>query len=174
MSAYTCDARSECVCGGGASYVSYAVPSKGVLECVELGNNQARIEQVYGDGLGYSVGDVIFARGQSGMGGRVLVPISEHSDGGTPYATLKMSEDGGYLCRSQGVTDAPPLSSEQFANAVTGDSCAQTLETVDLAWGKSCGTPEADVARFGCGAAGGEASVLLLLALVAALVRAPG
>lgn len=169
---YECQARSECVCGGSFSFISYPLPAKGVLEALVLdGGTTARVEATYGDTLGIGNGATIKLSQPHQVGARVLAPVdaANAADAGSGLGAVAVDADGTYHCTSQGVPQSPSLTKSDFASAVTSSNCKQTLASIDSRWGQSCST-DLQPGPKGCSAAGGEASIGVLIAVVTALV----
>ena len=107
-------------------------------------------------------------------GTRILAPIN--SAMAPKLASISLDAGGLYACRSQGVTGAPDLDAEQFAQAVMATDCAASLRALDPAWEKrqGCeGDPDPSPADSGCSAGTdlGPVSVGILLALATTLVH---
>lgn len=173
-----CSVVSDCVCGGGFSSVQYPVPAKGVLEAVVVANNTARVERTYGDSLGIAVGSEIKLQFDVyAPGTRVLAPLDTVAPG-QRFGSIELDGDGLYSCRSQGVSSAPDLDADQFAQAVMAADCVAELRAMDNDWSQRQGCDDGifDDGGGGCSTdAGAEAaSVGVLLALVAAIVRRSG
>jgi hypothetical protein len=137
------------------------------------------------------VGDQILlatsSRGTPGAGTRVLAPVGpgrntspRDAGGESSYPFVALAGDGTYTCpASEG---SPPLTTRQFADAVTSADCAKTLASYSSQWKQKVGCGgliEEEASGGGCGVAagagpgGGSAgptSLGILLALVAALV----
>jgi hypothetical protein len=169
-----CSDVTDCVCGGDFSFVSYPVPARGVLEGIVLASGAARVERTYGDSLGIPIGGEVQLLEMYPAGTRILAPID--SAMAPKLASISLDASGLYACRSQGVSSAPDLDAEQFAQAVMATDCAASLRARDPAWGKrqGCeGDPDPSPADSGCSAGTdlGPVSVGILLALVTTLVH---
>ncbi len=170
-----CSDVTDCVCGGDFSFVGYPVPARGVLEGVVLAGGTARVERTYGDSLGIPVGAEVQLSATYPAGTRILAPID--SAMAPRLGSVALDAEGLYACRSQGVSNAPDLDPEQFAQAVMAEDCAAALRTMDAAWRdrQGCGgdpTPS-PIGDSGCSAGADleAASVGILLALVTAIVH---
>jgi hypothetical protein len=143
-----------------------------VLEAtVQAGGVTAIVDATYGDTLGIAKGATIKLSQRREDGSQVLAPVdaANAADAGTGFAVVGVNADGTFHCSTQGVVEAPRLSKGDFTSAVTSNDCKQTLATIDPRWGESCGGPLAPEPK-GCSAAGGEASIGVLIAVVTALV----
>lgn len=165
-----CSDVTDCVCGGSFSFVEYPVPARGVLEGVVQANGMARVERTYGDSLGIAIGDEVQLSAMTPAGTRILAPID--AAGQASLAAISLDGDGLYACSSQGVSRAPDLDAEQFAQAVMASDCAAALRAMDSAWRERQGC-DGPFSPGGCSAGpdAEAATVGILLALVAAIVR---
>ncbi len=171
-----CSDVTDCVCGGDFSFVDYPVPARGVLEGVVQASGAARVERTYGDALGIAIGAEVQLSATHPAGTRILAPIDSATQ--ARFGSIALDGDGLYACRSQGVTAAPDLDAEQFAQAVMAEDCAATLRAMDAAWRdrQGCdGEPGPGPSPYDRGCSAGAdlevASVGVLLALVTALVH---
>jgi len=166
-----CSLLADCICGGDFSFPSYPVPAAGVLEGVTLASGMVRVDAVYGDTSGITVGsEVAVDLGGFAPGTPILIPIDAAS--AEPYGAVQV-EDGAVQCNSQGTGQAPPLAPEDLIVAVQASDCPAALAEADDVWAQnSCeGGDGPGQPGDSCNASGGEASVGILLALVAVLVR---
>lgn len=169
-----CSAVTDCVCGGDFSFVSYPVPARGVLEGIVEASGVARVERTYGDALGIAIGAEVQLTGSFPAGTRILAPIDSAAE--ARHDAIALDGDGLYACRSQGVTQAPDLDAEQFAQAVMASDCAAALRAMDAGWQQRQGCEGDDpfpAEDRGCSAGSDAeaASIGVLLALVAAVVH---
>lgn len=169
-----CGTNSDCVCGGGFSYVPYAVPSRGVLDGTVLSVDPldrlatVRVTSIHGESMGYAPGDTVVAYvGQPSPGDRALVAVSQPSGSGEGEGMLggvTIGADGEYTCQSQSVR-ARPVRAADFIAAVTSDDCAASLASVSASWARDTCGPQG-----GCTVGGDAPSTLgILLAVVSAL-----
>ena len=173
-----CSDVTDCVCGGDFSYVDYPVPARGVLEGVVQASGAARVERTYGDALGVALGAEVTLAETYPAGTRILAPI-DAAPGAMRLGSIALDAGGLYACRSQGVSSAPGLDADQFAQAVLATDCAAALRALDPAWQgrQGCGgEPDPDPSPDdggGCstGADLEAASIGVLLALVTAIVH---
>ena len=172
-----CSDVTDCVCGGDFNFVDYPVPARGVLEGVVQASGAARIERTYGDSLGVAIGTEVQLSATYPAGTRILAPIDAAP--AARLGSIALDAGGLYACRSQGVTSAPDLDADQFAQAVTATDCAAALRALAPAWsGRSgCeGDPDPDPSPSedgGCSAGAGleATSIGILLALVTTIVH---
>ena len=164
-----CSLTTDCICGGDFSYVDYPVPARGVLEGTVLENGTARVERIYGESLGVTVGSAVPLQYAPASGTHVMIPIDAPVS--EPLSFVAFDNDV-YECSSQGVSSAPPLNVGEFAAAVLANDCAGALHEVSPAWSRE---PDCEgdgpLPDNGCSAGGAETSVGVLLALVAAIAR---
>lgn len=175
-----CEVQSACICH---DLPDWPVPATAVLDATLLRSDPispgwtARIDAIYGDGLGLGVGDEISLvylageRATAAPGDRVLAPI-EHRldpDGAETRPVGILLHDGTYTCSTLAVRQAPALTGEQLIAALRSDDCAQTLARFDGAWADQVG-PDCPT-TCGVSGAGDISSVGILLALIAFLVR---
>ncbi|HSJ99953.1 MAG TPA: hypothetical protein VK932_01885 [Kofleriaceae bacterium] len=170
-----CSDVTDCVCGGTFSSIDYPVPARGVLEGVVLTSGAARVERTYGDALGIEIGTEVQLTSTYPSGTRILAPIDSAT--AASFGSVALDTEGLYACRSQGVSNAPDLDPEQFAQAVMAQDCAAALRTMDPAWRDRQGCdgdpPLPPPGGDGCsaGANGEAASIGILLALVTAIAH---
>ena len=169
-----CQMLSDCFCGGPFSSADYPLPAKGVLEAVVGADNIARVEQIYGDSMGITVGADVHLAVEAipyPAGTRVLVPIDAATG---PFHSIDIGSDQLLHCASSAGTP-PALTHDQFVDAALAPSCAQQLATYNAAWSQQVGCdeehPQPLEDRGGCSTAHGEMSIGILIALVTALVR---
>lgn len=167
-----CSVLSDCFCGGDFAFPNYPVPASGVLEGVTLENGFVRVDAVYGDTQGITVGmEVDIDLGGFAAGTAILIPVDATSV--APYAAIHVENDGVH-CNSQGTGDTPAADPSDVITAVQANDCAASLADADSIWAtNSCDGEGGELEDGGCHAgAGGDAmSVGILLSLVAVLAR---
>jgi hypothetical protein len=165
-----CELVASCVCGGDFSYIQYPVPARGVLEGTILANGKLRVDHTYGDAFGIVVGSEVSIASEHVVGTLVVAPIS--SADAVVHGVAVDAQSGDYACQSQGVRQAPPIAAADFAKAVMANDCTAELNAQDTDWGKSsCESDNNKSNDSGGCSASPDASIGILLALVAALAR---
>src|SRR5688572_2382999 len=127
-----CSIVSDCICGGDFSFIEYPMPARGALEGVVQANGKLRVDQIYGDGLGITVGSEVSLAQAKSVGAHVIAPIDNATQ---PVDAVVLDAFGTYACSSQGVRDAPPLTPSELAAAVTANDCHAALRAQNSAWG---------------------------------------
>jgi uncharacterized protein (TIGR03382 family) len=168
-----CEVVASCICGGDFSHIEYPVPARGVLEGTMLANGKLRVDHTYGDAFGIATGSEVTIASEHAAGTVVVAPIASAT--ATIHGVALEAQSGEYACQSQGVSSAPALSAEELAEAVMANDCVGALKGQSSDWGRSScegeiGDP-GDTNGGGCSASPADASVGILLALVAALAR---
>jgi hypothetical protein len=106
-----------------------------------------------------------------GPGVVLFAPIDSATD---PILPIPLeSTDGSYHCVTTFTRDVPPLTLQELTDALTSPSCTDHLIAQSPVWGEIdehlC--PPVETEEGGCSASRADASVGILLALVAALAR---
>lgn len=169
-----CSALADCFCGGDFAFPGYPVPATGVVEGVTLASGMVRIDAIYGDPQGLAIGDeVAVDLGGFEPGTPMLIPVDAAS--AQPFAAVRIEADGVH-CSSQGTGETPALDPDDLIAAVQAADCPAALAEADAVWAQNSCDGDGDVFDDGggCRAGGGDLSVGILLAVVAALVRRRG
>jgi hypothetical protein len=177
---YCQSSYSDCLCD--ESWSQPYPQASGVLEVTITAAQTARIDAVYGDGLGHQVGDVIGVY-ETSVGATMLIPLQKASDAGVADAGAGDAGAAGAHCNEclTGVKlDAAgrpsgcswnetvkklPISKQQAADALRAKSCSSSLQSVDPGW------QQKPPCSSGCNTSGeAPESVAILLSVVSAVV----
>lgn len=160
---YSCTPAAECVCGRGWGK---AEPATAVLEAWMITADTARVEAVYGTTT-VRVGDQV--KVYAAQGTRVIVGLDAMSllaDGGVNpelLEALSLDSTGKWQCQAQGGTNAPPLTTSEYARFVMASDCLAEVRAMP---GLEAGCP----IGTGCSSLGDAGSLGVLLAIVGTLL----
>lgn len=181
-----CDTNASMVCGG--VFTTKIPPSAtGVLELRIIlgpdakGHSKARVENVFGEGGRFAVGDELLVNGHA-VGSVFLAPLYGGPDGGAdadaspvdagadqPLFFFGVELHPGGIVKGQygGSNDGHPLTSLQIADAYRSPNCQASLVALDAWWAQSTctgqqptepGNEQTDGAVKGPGSSGATSS----------------